>query len=83
MISTYLMEYEVYDEAGGLLHKGKTKAKNKESKFAAKTGFGAHIEKIYGTNCKLVILTCNKCSLGLSDFGDIFGNFGDIFNPKP
>ena len=94
ILSTYLMKYEVYDEAGKLLKQGKIRAKKKESEFAAKAGFGSNIEKKYGANCKLIILSCTR-DFGLGDFGDIFnpnknkpnfgdifGNMGDIFNPK-
>ena len=90
VLSNYLMKYEVYSETGKLLHEGKIKAKKKESEFAAKAGFGTHIEKKYGNCCKLIILSCSK-EFGLEDFGDIFNPkngfdndmFGGLFGGKP
>ena len=55
------MKYVVYGKDGSILHKGKTKAKKKESSFAAKTKFGAHVEKKYGEKFgRLEITSCEE-----------------------
>lgn len=55
------MEYVVYGKDGEILKQGKIKAKNKESEFAAKSKFGAHIEKKYGDQFgRLEIKSCEE-----------------------
>ena len=75
---TYLMDYEIFDEDGISLKKGRIKVKNKRMEFEAKCALEDYLKKKNPLMHRLVISYCREFLP--SPFGDIPSDIDDIWS---
>ena len=71
----YIIEYEVKSLLGATLSKGKIRAKNKASEFAALVGTREHLERSVPNAREVIIIDCRReANKATEDFIDMFND---------